>query len=82
MWWDGYQPIRTGEYLLTGIRWDKKLLLHKREIAASTPAPHARGVTLIPLSVYLLGNYAKMEVWASARARNCMTSGNLQAAGR
>ncbi|MBE5780304.1 MAG: SsrA-binding protein SmpB [Clostridiales bacterium] len=41
---------------------DKKLLLHKREIAKLSESNMKEGYTLIPLSIYFYGNYAKMEV--------------------
>ena len=41
-------------------RRTRKLLLHKKEIKKLRKEKETEGVTLIPLSVYLKGNYAKV----------------------
>ena len=41
-------------------RRTRKLLLHKKEIKRLKKEKETEGVTLIPLSIYLKGNYAKV----------------------
>lgn len=41
---------------------DKKLLMHKREIMKLQGLVQQKGYTLIPLSLYFVGSYVKMEV--------------------
>lgn len=41
-------------------RRTRKLLLHKKEIKKLKKEKEQEGVTLIPLSIYLKGNYAKV----------------------
>lgn len=43
-------------------RRTRKLLLHKSEIAKLKKAVEMDGLTLVPLSVYLKGNHAKVEI--------------------
>ena len=52
-----YDPLRS-----------RKLLLHKKEIAFLTEKYHEKGLTLIPYSLYTLGNRIKIEFW-SARGK-------------
>ena len=74
---DAYIRVRNGEAYVVGMHIspyeqgnifnrdplrDKKLLLHKREIAKLNASTMREGYTLIPLSVYFYGNYAKMDV--------------------
>ena len=46
-----HEPTRT-----------RKLLLHKREISNLTERVHVKGMTLIPLKLYLKGGKAKIEL--------------------
>ncbi|HPJ94933.1 MAG TPA: SsrA-binding protein, partial [Deltaproteobacteria bacterium] len=43
-------------------RRPRKLLLHKREILRLSGKVKEKGLTLIPLSIYLKGNLIKVEV--------------------
>lgn len=43
-------------------RRERKLLLHKREIAKLIKATQDKGITIIPLSVYLKGGYIKVKI--------------------
>lgn len=74
---DAYARIIDGELYLIGVhiaeyrqgnrnnhapRRQRKLLMHKREIRRLTQAIEARGLTLIPLRVYLLRQKIKVEL--------------------
>ena len=74
---DAYIRIRNGEAFIIGMHIspyekgnifnrdplrDKKLLLHKREIRKLNALQMQQGLTLIPLSVYFLGNHAKVQL--------------------
>lgn len=74
---DSYVTIRNGEVWLISLyiapfekgninnhdpRRDRKLLLHKREIAKLHSISAEKGMALIPLSVYFAGNHAKVEL--------------------
>jgi SsrA-binding protein len=52
-----HEPLRT-----------RKLLLHRREIAILTSKVMEKGLTLVPLRLYIKGNRAKVEV-ALARGK-------------
>ena len=80
---DGYVQIRAGEAWLMNVhiapydhanrdnhepRRDRKLLLHKREIARLQSKVQEKGFTIIPLRVYIRGNKAKVEI-ALARGK-------------
>lgn len=80
---DSYALIRGGEVYLVnmhiapyehGNRWnhdptrERKLLLHKGEIAYLAGKVRQRGYTLIPLRVYLRGDWVKVEL-ALARGK-------------
>jgi len=54
---DVYDPIR-----------DRKLLLHKKEIHKLGGAKTQKGLTIIPLSIYMKRNYIKVEI-ALARGK-------------
>ncbi|MBE6530323.1 MAG: SsrA-binding protein SmpB [Ruminococcaceae bacterium] len=41
---------------------DKKLLLHRREILKLQGKVQQKGFSVVPLSLYFLGSYAKMEI--------------------
>jgi SsrA-binding protein len=41
---------------------DRKLLLHKRELLKLKELSDEKGLTLIPLSIYLKGGYAKVRI--------------------
>ena len=74
---DSYAVVRRGEVWLEGMhispyehgsisnhdpRRARKLLLQKREIRKLVAKAAERGLTLIPLSVYFKGAYAKVEL--------------------
>lgn len=80
---DGYVQIRDGEAWLLNVhiapydhaarenhepRRERKLLLHKREIARLIGKVQEKGFTIIPLRVYFKGNKAKVEI-ALARGK-------------
>lgn len=80
---DGYVQIREGEAWLMNVhiapydhanrenhepRRDRKLLLHKREIARLQSKVQEKGFTIVPLRVYIKGNKAKVEI-ALARGK-------------
>ena len=54
---DSYDPIR-----------DRKLLLHKNQIDKLGGAKTQKGLTIVPLSVYMKRNYIKVEI-ALARGK-------------
>jgi SsrA-binding protein len=74
---DGYATARDGEIWVSGVhipeynqgswtnhmpRRDRKLLLHKREIAQIDGVIKHGGLTLIPLSLYFKDGKAKVEI--------------------
>ena len=74
---DGYAMAKDGELWVSGIhipeynqgswtnhppRRDRKLLLHKREIAQISGVIKQGGLTLIPLSLYFKDGKAKVEI--------------------
>jgi len=80
---EGYVHIRNGEAWLTNVHIspygagsranpeptrDRKLLLHLREIYRIQSAVQEKGLTVVPLRVYLKDNRAKVEI-ALARGK-------------
>ena len=75
---DGYALIRNGEIWLTNVhispyeisgkyfnhepRRDRKLLLHKREIIKLIGLLKEKGLTLVPLKMYLKGDWVKVSL--------------------
>ncbi len=74
---DAYATIRQGEAWLLGCHIspyshgtdanhdperDRKLLLHRREIARLSGKVAERGLTLVPLRIYFKGGRAKLEL--------------------
>ncbi|HEY1435008.1 MAG TPA: SsrA-binding protein SmpB [Thermoanaerobaculia bacterium] len=74
---DAYVQFRDGEAFLVGAHisayaagsWtnhlperDRKLLLHRREIARWAGLVATRGVTCVPLSLYFKGSHVKAEI--------------------
>ena len=43
-------------------RRPRKLLLHKKEIANLIKASQDKGVTIIPLAIYVKGSYIKVKI--------------------
>ena len=62
-------PYRFGTLYNHEERRDRKLLLHKREIAKLKSVSQEKGLTLIPLSIFLKKGIAKVKV-AVARGKN------------
>lgn len=56
------EPYSHGNLLNHEPKRDRRLLLHKREIAKFADKASIRGFTLIPLSIYLKGGKAKIEL--------------------
>ena len=80
---DGYATVDNGEAWLEGVhipeytegtwtnhapRRKRKLLLHRREIAELEHETQAKGVTIVPLSLYFVDGRAKVEI-ALARGK-------------
>ena len=80
---DSYVAIRDGEAWLVNVhiapysagsrqnpapRRDRKLLLHQREISRLWSAVQEKGLTIVPLRLYLKDNRAKVEI-AVARGK-------------
>lgn len=75
---DGFVLVERGEMLLLEVdiaRYDKssrstgheprrkrKLLMHRREIDSITGKVQRKGLTIIPLKIYLKNNIAKVEI--------------------
>jgi SsrA-binding protein len=74
---DSYVQIRAGQAWLMNVhvspyaaascenpdpRRDRKLLLHRREILKLEIAIQEKGLTIVPLRLYLKGNRAKVEI--------------------
>lgn len=55
-------PYERGSYLNHDPRRTRKLLLSKREIRRLLTRVQEKGLTLVPLSVYFKGPYAKVEL--------------------
>lgn len=55
-------PYRFGNVYNHNERRDRKLLLHKREIARLETAVQEKGYALIPLSIYLKNGRAKIRI--------------------
>jgi len=49
-------------------RRDRKLLMHKREIEKLSAATHEKGLTLVPLAMYLIRGRVKVKI-ATARGK-------------
>jgi len=74
---DSFVQIRAGEAWLVGAhiaaydpasrenhepRRDRRLLLHKRELARLASHVQEKGYTIVPLRMYIKGNKAKLEI--------------------
>ena len=74
---ESYVVVRTGELFLTGAHFsplnnaasvnpdpvlDRKLLLHRRQIAHLTGSVERQGYTLVPLSLYWKKGRAKLKI--------------------
>ena len=75
---DGYCSFRDGEILLLNVHIsphknvgsffnhdplrDRKLLLHKKEIMKLKSTIEKKGLTIIPLSIYLKGQWIKLNI--------------------
>ncbi len=72
---DSYAQMEKGEFYLIGLHISytksygtpmpdrkRKLLLHKAEIRRITSKAQEKGLTIIPLSVYIKKNYIKVEI--------------------
>ena len=55
-------PYAQGSYANPDPRRDRKLLLHKREILRLQAAVQEKGLTIVPLRMYLKDNRAKVEI--------------------
>jgi SsrA-binding protein len=81
---DAYAVVRDGEAWLIGVyippygpanrdnhdpERDRKLLLHRSEIARLIGKTHERGLTLVPTRIYFRGSHAKVEL-ALARGKD------------
>lgn len=55
-------PYRFGNIHNHEERRERKLLMHKREIARLETASHEKGLALIPLSMFLKGGRAKLKI--------------------
>ena len=61
-------PYRFGNLFNHEERRERRLLLHKREIAKLKSLSQERGLTLIPLSMYLKNGFVKVKL-ASVRGK-------------
>lgn len=74
---DGFVELRHGAPFLTAVHISpyshgnrenheperrRKLLLHQREVERLASAIQTKGLTVVPLSVYLKGNWIKVEI--------------------
>ncbi len=74
---EGYAKVQDGELWLCNVhiahykqgnrfnhevRRPRRLLLHKREIRRLKQATEAKGLTVVPLAVYLKGQHIKVEL--------------------
>jgi SsrA-binding protein len=63
-------PYRFGVTFGHAERRDRKLLLHKREIAKLKSLSEEKGLALIPLSMYLKNGFVKIKVAVAKGKRN------------
>jgi SsrA-binding protein len=61
-------PYRFGNLFNHEEKRERKLLLHKREIEKLKALSQEKGLTLIPLAIYLKNGYAKVKI-GSARGK-------------
>jgi len=61
-------PYKYGNVFNHEDKRDRQLLLHKREIAKLKALTQEKGLTLIPLSLYLKNGFVKVKI-ASARGK-------------
>jgi SsrA-binding protein len=61
-------PYRFGNLFNHEEKRERKLLLHKREILKLKTLSSEKGLTLIPLSIYLKGGFIKVKI-ASAKGK-------------
>jgi SsrA-binding protein len=61
-------PYKFATHFTHEERRDRKLLLHKREIEKLRKVSQEKGLTLIPLSIYLKNGFIKVKV-ATARGK-------------
>ena len=75
---DGYCTFRDGEILLKNVHIsphknvgayfnhdplrDRKLLIHKKEIVKLKMNAEKKGLTIVPLSIYLKGSWIKLKI--------------------
>jgi len=57
-----YRPYHQASYTNHEPRRDRKLLMHRREINRLSGKLQEKGVTLIPLQIYLKNSRAKVEL--------------------
>ena len=64
MWMDAVHiaPYTQGTWTNHAVRRKRKLLMHKREIMKLMGKTREKGYTIVPLSIYFLGSYVKVEV--------------------
>ncbi len=64
VWLEGSHiaPYEQGTYMNHEPLRNRKLLLHRREINRLVGKVQAKGLTLIPLKLYLKGDHAKIEL--------------------
>ncbi|HEY8389660.1 MAG TPA: SsrA-binding protein SmpB [Clostridia bacterium] len=55
-------PYQKGSYFNSEARRDRKLLLNRAEISKLTGKVNEKGLTLIPLKLYLKGSLIKLEL--------------------
>jgi len=92
---EGYVDIRDGQAWLVGATineypWanqfnhepkrDRRLLLHRREIAKLGIKTHQRGFTLVPLSIYLKQGKIKLEIGVARGKRQYEKRESVKAA--
>ncbi len=53
---------KSGAFNSRDSKRDRKLLMHRREIDKITGKIHAKGMTLVPISLYFKDNLVKVEV--------------------
>lgn len=69
-------PYKFGNVYNHEERRDRKLLLHKREIARLKSETQEKGITLIPLALYLKNGRVKVKI-GSAKGKKREISGKL-----
>ena len=63
------QPYSNGNILNHSVNRERKLLMHRKEIQRLSSKTNEKGLTIVPLNLYLLGGKIKLRI-ALAQGKN------------